>query len=418
RMRRAASANASGAVKSAGGHGATRSGGRTRRILVGAELALALTLLTGAGLMLRSFVALLRTEAGFDTDHVGTIELTFARAVGPEENRRLRVIRETLDRVRAMPGVEAAGAVNDLPIRRDGGGVSMKVDAEGGGSAKIDQPFVRYLMASDGYFHALGIPLLRGRLMAPTDNATAPPVAVISERMAKTFWPGQDPIGKRFKIGSAESQPKIVIGVVGDVREGSLEREARMQMYFPVDSWTPTAAALVVRGSVPEAVLLNYLTSALREVDPAQAFYNARSMDELLRHTLAPRRSNTALVTVFGILALVLAVVGVYGVMAYGVALRSRELGIRAALGAGRRRLVGLVLGESLTTATIGIGVGLAGTLALSKVIRSMLYGVAPTDPAVLLGAALTLLGAIAVAAVVPARRAARTDPAVTLREE
>lgn len=397
-----------------GSGGVTRGAGRMRHALVVGELALALTLLAGASLMLKSFRALLETDPGFRSEHVGTLELTFA-ARAPR-SAKLGLLDAVLERLRSTPGIEAAGVINDLPLR-GGGGIAIGFQAEGRPMPDDQRPGARYLQASAGYFRAMGIPLLAGRLMAPSDDSLAPSVAVISATLARRLWPGENPIGRHlvFAVGTP---PRTVIGVVGDVRELGLEEEAMPQMYWPVHEVPPQNVAVVARGTMPPAVLLAALRSAVWAVDSTQAVYDARMMDDVMAASLAPRRSNTQLITAFGALAFLLALVGVYGVVAYGVAQRSRELAIRAALGATGGQLLRLVAGESLTLALIGIALGLPAAYAFSRVLSSLLYVVKPTDPATYVAAPVLLLVAVLAATMVPARRAAGLNPVDAIRSD
>ncbi|HEX7023519.1 MAG TPA: ABC transporter permease, partial [Gemmatimonadales bacterium] len=401
------------AMKSGGGYGATGAGrGRLRRLLVTAELALALMLLAGAGLMLRSFRTLVETDPGFVTDRVAALQVVLEQATRPSRADRLAIVHGVIDRLLATPGIESAGLINDLPLSGQSR-ISVRVDLDGpGGEARS----ARYVMATQGYFSTLGIPLLSGRLMAATDDSAAPKVAVINQTMAKTFWPGENPLGKRITWGQ-RGDSRTIIGVVGDVRE-RLDLNSQPMTYFPIEESPPSNIAVVARGRLDKPALLAALREAARAVDPGQAVYNVRTLNDMRDISLAPRRSNTQLITVFGLLALVLAVVGVYGVVAYGVTLRSRELGIRAALGARRADLARLVVGEGLAVGVIGTGLGLAGALALSRVLRGLLYGVEPTDAAALLAATAALLLPTIGATLLPARRAARANPVEVMRAE
>jgi len=236
--------------------------------------------------------------------------------------------------------------------------------------------------------------------------------------MAREVWPGQNPLGKRIKLLDPDTVGwRSVIGVVSEVREKP-DEDARWQMYYPITEDSPNLVAVVVRGTLPVREMLSTLRNAVQEVDPSQPIYAVRTLAELRHASLTTRRSNTTLITTFGALALLLAVVGVYGVMAYGVTLRTRELGIRAALGAGRADLIGLVLGEGVRVAAIGVGIGLAGTFALSRLLQGLLFGVGPSDPVAIAGAAIALVAPVLIATLIPARRAARADPVEVMRAE
>lgn len=407
------------AIKSGGGHGTTAGRrSRTRRMLVVAELALALMLLAGSGLMLRSFRAVITTDPGFRTDNVVSLQLALDRGSYPRFAQRLAGIERMLDRIRQIPGVEVAGAINDVPLGT-AGGMSIRVTPEGPPlEGRIAEPYARYLKADGGYFRALGIPLLQGRLMTPADDSLAPRVAVIGAMMAHDLWPNQNPIGKRIQLLDRSGGFRTIVGVVGDVRERKLDQQAHWQMYYPVHEDAPEHVGLVVRGSLPKAQLLVAVREAIRELDPNQPVHTIRSLNDLRRDSVSTRRANTGLITAFGVLALMLAAVGVYGVVAYGVTLRSRELGIRAALGADRRALLTLVLREGLLVAVVGVAIGVAGALALSRVIRGLLYGVEPNDPIAMAGAALALLLPVIGATLIPARRASQANPVEVMRAD
>ena len=415
----AAKADAQSVMKSGGGHGSTAARrGRTRRVLVTAELALALMLLAGSGLMLRSFSAVLATDPGFVAERVATLQMTLDRTSYPRSGARLAMLQRLLDRIRGIPGIEAAGVINDLPMSGVGG-ISIQVDPEEGNlAARFPDRAARYLKADAGYFRTMGIRLLQGRLMRASDDSLAPAVMVVSARMAGEVWPGQNPLGKRIKLLDPDTVGwRSVIGVVSEVREKP-DEDARWQMYYPITEDSPNLVAVVVRGTLPVREMLSTLRNAVQEVDPSQPIYAVRTLAELRHASLTTRRSNTTLITAFGALALLLAVVGVYGVMAYGVTLRTRELGIRAALGAGRADLIGLVLGEGVRVAAIGVGIGLAGTFALSRLLQGLLFGVGPSDPVAIAGAAIALVAPVLIATLIPARRAARADPVEVMRAE
>ena len=402
-------------IKSGGGVGATVSGGqRARRALVAAEIALTFILLVGAGLMLRSFERIMNLDAGLDEAGVGTLELSFVR--GTPSAARLERIGAMLARMSASPGIEAAGAVNDLPLR-GGSGLSIGVDVEGAPPGE-ETRFARWLIASSDYFRTLGIPILRGRGFATTDDSLAPRVAVISATMAKHFWPDVDPLGRTFRSGAPDDPPVTVIGIAADVREASLEREADSQMYFSLYAQTPDRVALVARSVLPPATLLARMVDAVRAVDPAQAVYNVRMMDEVVGTSMAPRRTNTVLISAFAGLALLLASLGVYAVISYGVAQRSRELGIRAALGATAGDIMALVSREMLWVIAVGLFAGVAGAWALARVMTSLVYGIDVHDLTTFTTVPIVLAFAAILATLGPAWKARRVDLVEVLRAE
>ena len=333
--------DASAAIRSGGGHGATAAGaGRGRRALVTVELALSLMLLIGAGLMLKSFTRLMQTNQGMNPDRVGTLELSFARSSAGSA-ARLAAIDAVLARLEGTPGIDAAGVVNDLPLNGSGG-MSISVATDVPKSAKGRTPFARYLQVSAGYFQALGIPLLRGRAFTARDDSLAPRVAIVSAAMATRLWPGADPVGRALRVAS-DTVGFRVVGVVSDVREQALDQEPLLQMYFPVYEVTPLNIAVVARGSLAPAALLGAMRDAVRAADPSQAVYNVRMMADVVGRSVAPRRANAMLISLFAGLALILASLGVYAVVSCEVSQRTRELGIRSALGASAADLFGLM---------------------------------------------------------------------------
>lgn len=400
----------------AGGRGATTGGaGRARRALVTAELALTVLLLVGAGLMLRSFADTMRVDAGIEPQQVATLEIAFGNDVPSVAARRVR-LDAIVARVASSPGITGAGVVNDLPLGALGGvGVAVRPEGAPWGSPRTRRAALLY--ASGGYFRAMGIAMVRGRTFTAADDSTAPKVAIISHSLAAGLWPGQDPIGRRFPFMQLASFVTVV-GVVADVREFHLDEAPSDQLYLPVgQQGSLSDQAIVARGSLPAGELLARLRDAVQAVDPAQAVYRVRMMADVVRASVAARRTNTILVALFGGLALLLSALGVYGVVAYSVAQRRRELGIRAALGGSRRDLMTLVAGEMVWVAVIGLGVGLGGAWAAARVLASLLYGVGAHDPATYLLAPVALLVPVVIATLVPARRAANTNPIDVMRE-
>ena len=407
-------------LKGGAARGATsRDGARARRALVVAELALALVLSVGAGLMLRSFRALVTTDPGADVSSVASLELTLAQAAYPNRAAQQDFYARVLARLRAIPGVQAAAVVNELPLRGKSS-ISITVQPEGAPppADPREMRFAQLLFVSADYFRTLGIPVRRGRgFTLPADSAR--PEVVINETLARTLWPGVDPIGRRLASIYPDGRPgPVVVAVVGDVKAGSLASDVSGQMYYPAEDSPPTNAALVVRGTLPPRVLAARLAQAVRAVDPAQAVHEVRPMAEVVSRAIAPRRANTLLITAFGVVAVALAAIGVYGVVAYGVARRTREVGIRVALGARPGEVLSLFVREGLALAAAGVALGLAGAWAGRRLLASLLYGVGPGDPAAFLGAALALLAVAVVATVLPARQALRVDPAATMRAE
>jgi len=397
-------------IKWGSGHGATSLGAAgMRRLLVGAELALALMLLVGAGLMLRSFQTVMAVETGMTVDRVATLEMALPRGSGPAP--RLAKLQAILDRMQGTPGIEVAGAVNDLPLR-GGGGISIRINTPL--TAKGERAGARQLMASPGYFAALGVRFIEGRNFGATDDSLSPNVAVINRAMAEQYWPGQSALGRTFRVFSDVT----VIGVVENIRETAMEREPPAQMFYPITRSPPINVAFVARGTMPPAALMARMVEAVRSVDAAQAVFNVKMMDDVVRGNVAPRRANTILIAMFAGLALLLAAVGVYAVVSYGVTQRTRELGIRSALGATGPELVQMIAREMGWVTAIGLAVGLAGAWALSRVLSTLVYGIGTHDPATFVLVPIALAVPALVATLVPARRALRVNPAEVMRAE
>jgi putative ABC transport system permease protein len=402
---------------SRGSAGAGRSR-RTQRGLVVAEVALAVVLLVGAGLLLRSFGQLLSVNPGFKAAHVLSFEVDL-----PEDRytkpQRAAFFDRLLDRLKALPGVTAVGAVSGLPM---GGEDINSLTLEGRPRPTADKPYLAdSRQATLGYFETMGIPLRRGRLFAATDTREAPKVAVVDEVLARTFWPGESPIGKRFKNGGPKDKdPWItVIGVVGSVRNSGLHVEPRPQMYRPEEQASSAGMAVVLRTASgdPES-LAAAARAAVHEVDRDQPVSNVKTLDQVVAESVAGRRFNLLLLSLFAALALTLSGVGIYGVTAYSVVQRTREMGLRMALGSQAGQVLRLVVGEAGLLAGTGVLIGLLAAFGLTRVMSSLLYGVGSTDPATFAAVALGLLLIALAAACLPGLRATRVDPMVALRGE
>ena len=411
------------AIKSGGGHGATSARlGATRRMLLTAELVLTTMLLVGSGLMLKSFHRLVSQDFGMQPEGVGTVEMAFAGAGSVElaiagtRARRMEIVREVLRRLRADPRITSAGAVNDLPLR-GGGGIGVGIELIGLPTPKKNN-FPRYLIADSGYFRAMGIPLLSGRLFEASDDTIGERVAIVSKAMAENYWPNMSPLGRTFYWAGDTTHAYAVVGVVADVREGRADDTPGPQLYFSMEERGLSNLALVARSSLPPGQLLSRLTSTVRAVVPAQATFNLRMMDEVIAKSVAPRRTNTLLIGIFGALALVLSAFGVYAVVSFGVAQRSREFGIRAALGADRRDILTLVGTDMALVVLVGLTIGLAGAWALSRVLASLLYEVQTHDVAIYAVVPLVLLAVTLLAILIPSLRATRVSPTEVMRAE
>lgn len=400
-------------IKGGGGHGSTagRANG-VRRTLVGAELALTVMLLVGAGLMLRSFSTLMQRDPGLISEHVGSLEMTVGATVS-NRGARVQLLKDIMRRLSETPGIESVGAVNDLPLNGQGG-ISVGVKVPGAPKPKSGRPpFARYLFASTDYFATMGISLVRGRIFPPTDDSLSLPTAVVSEQMVKTYWPEAEPIGSKFTLGNQEY---TVIGIVADVREYRLESDPAPQMYLNLSAIAPSRYSIVARSTLPDRELLARMTNAVRMSDRTQAVYNLRMMDDVISASVAPRRANTMLIVSFAVLALLLASVGVFAVVAHGVSHRSRELGIRSALGATGSSLVSLLAREMVLVTIAGTLVGLGGAWALARTLESLVYGIEVHDTVTFVLVPLALLIPTAFATLIPARRALKVNPSEVMR--
>jgi predicted permease len=393
-----------------------------RRLLVIGELALSIVLLVGAGLLVRSFAAIQRVPAGFETTGILSFELAMTGPKYPNADAVLETFRRLFERLEALPGVTSAGGVTSLPLtdRMAWGPVTI----EGVPPPPGENFFNADIRHANGrYFETMGIPLVRGRLFDERDTRTGQRVVIVDEHLAGRMWPGQDPIGRRLHFGDSRTESPLwetVVGVVGRVKQYGLDVEPRIAYYRAQTQSVARSLFVVVRTSGgPGAAerLAPSVEAAVREIDPDMPISNVRSMDGRLGQSLARRRFAMTLLALFAGLALVLAAVGTYGVMAYLVGQSTREVGIRLALGATPRRVLGLVLGRGAVIAAWGVGAGVIGALLASRLVGSLLYGVGATDPATFAGVAAIVTGIALLAVLVPARRASAVDPVVSLRD-
>jgi putative ABC transport system permease protein len=394
--------------------GVTSRGRRTLRALVVVETAVAVLLAVGAGLLLRSFIRLTAVDPGFRPAGVLTAQVALA-GTKYQDQQVAAFYATALERIRALPGVEAAGAVSNLPM--NGTENISGFIIEGMPPPLPNQsPSGDRRSATPGYFEAMGIPLLRGRLFRDGDAAGAPRVAVIDETMARTYWPGMDPLGKRFHRGSSDSKAPnwiTVVGVVGNVRNSGLHVEPRPQVYLPEAQLTSGTLSLAVRTHGDPRRLAEAVRAAIHAVDADQPVSDVKTMEEMIGRSLAGRRFNLVLLGLFAGLALVLSAVGIYGVMSYSVAQRTREMGLRMALGAQRRAVLALVVREAGALTVGGLAAGLILSLAATRVMASLLFGVGATDPLTLAAVSFGLALVSLAAAYLPGQRATRVDPPV-----
>jgi len=403
-----------------GGRTQTAGGGsqRLRGILVAGESALALVLLVAAGLLFRSLVRVLEVEPGFQAQGVLTMQVALPdqKYSKPEQVRAF--YREALDRIRSLPGVEAAGAVSLLPLIGDSNSGTVTVDTH---AVPPDQttPEADWRVVTPGFFQTMRVRLIEGRFFDDGDTETSPAVAIVDESLAHTYWPNESAIGKRIRLGDGSKVAwKTIVGVVGHVRYRTLEARSRVTLYWPEAQQPSSAMGLVVRTASDPMSMATTIQKVITSVDPDQPVYRIRTMSELMADSVARRRLAVSLLGVFACLALLLASLGIYGVVAYSVAQRQQEIGIRMALGAESRQVLGMVLKQGLTLSLGGIAAGYLAGLALTRLVASLLYGVGSTDLLTFLCAAGALGFAALLASYIPARRATKVDPIVALRYE
>jgi putative ABC transport system permease protein len=391
-----------------------------RSALVVAEIALSFALLIGAGLFIRSFVVLTQQDLGFRSDRLLALEAFPSTAQYPKkEPEKLRAfVEHSVDNLRAIPGVESAGAINFLPLTGFWGEQSFTVEGLPQ-PRKGEEPSADNRVITPNYLATMGIPLLRGRDFNSGDGPDAPHVAIISAALAHRLWRDENPVGKRLNLGEGDKPDFYeIVGVAGDVHSFGIEEKLHDDLYRPFAQAYFPVVAFTVRTKGDPAQVIAAAKAAIWSVDPQQPFYKVITLDTLAAESVALRRVNMLLLAVFSGMALVLAVVGIYGVLSYTVTLRTHELGIRAALGAKPENLVRLVLEHGLRLMLLGLGIGLAASLALAHLVRSLLYGVAPVDPFTFIASVALVAASALVASYVPARRATKVDPMVALRYE
>jgi putative ABC transport system permease protein len=410
--------NASALLKDDATRGtASRRTGRTRTALVVAETALALMLLTGAGLLLKSFARIQDVDPGFSTENVLTARLTLPSTRYPDAVDRRTFWQRLADDARAIPGVTGVGLSSIAPFSGTGASGTYRIVGYTPPEGQ-PPPHGRQTIVGADYFTSLQIPLLEGRLFTESDTADSPPVVIIDEYLAQRYFASQSPIGREILRGGVGSQPIRIVGVVGTVNAINIgEPVEKERLYYPVNQQPSPSMVVLLKTGMDPVSLVPALRSAVRALDSQQPLADVRTIDQWLSRSLQTRRAPMVLLVVFGVVALVLSAIGIYGVLAFGVAQRVREIGIRQALGADRASILGLVLRQGLRSAGVGVVVGLAGSLALARYIESQLFGVAAHDVQVLAAVTVVLLLVAAAACYIPARRATRVDPMVALRE-
>jgi len=411
-----------------GGRGSSGARFRTQRTFVAAELALALVLLVGAGLMIRSLVALWSVDPGFNPHNVLTFDMTLPQGLEQNPSGLRAVLRQIHDTLTAIPGVQYAslqgGSLpmsgdSELPFWKEGQPIPATMN---------DMTFALFYLVEPQYLKAMGTPLVRGRFFTEDANEHSQPVVVIDEIFARKYFPDEDPIGKRINLGILGTQPEI-IGIAGHVKHWGLDTDAtaklQAQIYLPFmqlpDRIMPLVAkgiGLVARTQGPPSESVGAIRAALGKMNSNQVIYGVQTMDEIVSDSLAARKFSMILLGVFATLALVLSSIGIYGVISYLVGQRTHEIGIRMALGAQQRDVLKLVLGQGMQMALVGVVIGLAAAIGLTRLMSKMLFQVTATDPVTMVGVSALLIVVALAACYIPARRAMRTDPIVALRYE
>ncbi|MCI0356824.1 MAG: ABC transporter permease [Acidobacteria bacterium] len=406
------------ALRETGRASSSREGARGRNALVVFQLAAAVVLLAGAALLVRSFSQLLQVNPGFDAKNLATASLVLTHR-RYQNNQELDLFFQQLqERLQALPGVETAAFINNPPFSGWLDDRQFEIEGRPPISPGV-YPDEEMRLISPNYFGALGVGILQGRDFNSSDNRTGPPVAIVSESLARKYWGSESPVGKRIRPPGSDEVPWVtIVGVSGDVRHGGLDSDVRPIWYLPLSQVNEVGATILVRSSGDPAAALSAIRAQVRALDPQQAIRSLRTMEEVIAESMARRRFSLFLLSLFALMALALAAVGIYGVVSYSVSRRTQEFGIRMALGARGRDILQLVLGQGFRLAFAGVALGVAGALGLLRFLSTLLFGVPPTDPLTFAAVLLVLAGVVTLACYLPARRAARVDPMVALRYE
>jgi putative ABC transport system permease protein len=404
-------------LKDSGQRG-SETGGRNRAggLLIVSEIALSFILLAGAGLLIKSFLHLREINPGFNPDNVLTMRLSVPWKKYPEGEQRVQLYKQLIDRVKATPGVQSAGATLSLPLGGDTFNVGRGLVLEGHPMTPDEASNAMYFAVTPDYFQTVQIPLKAGRTFTEQDNSQNTKVVIVNETMARRLWHGESPIGRHFTIWRDEKFPREVVGIVGDTKE-ALDKEAVDQMYVPYaqdPGWG--SLSLVVRTTGEPTAFAGAVREAIRTVEKEVPIYNLKTLNDVVSISAAPRRIPMLLLSAFAGVAMLLAMLGIYGVTSYYVTQRTHEIGVRMALGAQIADVLRLVLKRAMLLDVVGIGIGIAGAVAVTRYMTTLLFGVKPVDAITFVGVAVVLTAVVFVACLVPARRAAKIDPLEALR--
>lgn len=390
-------------------------GGRLRAILVTSEIAVALVLVVGAALLIRTLVALQHVDMGFNPDHVLTASVAPPRAQYRDPASLRQLYARLLERASAIPGVRTAALTNMLPLSGGDFNLSFAIEGRPLTGSPGTEPVAGTRIVSSSYVTAMGLRLVQGRDLSPLDSDNAPGAVLVNETMARRYWPNGSPLGAKILLPDLEL---TVVGVVGDVHHRGPAATPGAEMYIPYEQFNARQVVVTLRTAGDPARSASALRAVMREIDPALPLANVKTMDELLVQSVSQPRFLAAMLTGFALLAALLALVGVYGLLSFSVSRRTRELGVRMALGSGRSRVVTLVLSQSAALVGIGLAVGVALAVSLTRLLRTLLFGVQPGDPMTVTGMAAAIAFAAVLASLPPALRASRIDPVIALREE
>jgi len=396
---------------------AVRGTGTIRRLLVVTETALALMLLVGAGLLMKSLAQLQDVDPGFSTERVLTASIALPATRYPDATARATFWQRVSSNIATLPGVTAVGLTSNVPFSGSVSSGSYAIVGYTPGPSEA-APHGRQEVVGGDYFRAMQIPLVSGRVFVDTDTADSPPVVVIDEYLVGRYFSDRDPIGQQIRRGGPDSPAFTIVGVVGTVNSIDLgEPVTKERLYYPVAQQARSGMTLMVKTSLDPASLAPQVRATVQAIDPERPTTNVRTMNEWMSQSLDGRRTPTTLLAVFGLVAVALSAIGIYGVLAFGVAQRVRELGIRQALGADRRSILSMILWQGLRTVGVGLGCGLLGAVLLTRFLQSLLFGVGAHDVGVFVGVTTLLLTVALAACFIPAQRATKIDPMAALRE-